>query len=97
IKTAVRSSAQLERIYKFIDDEIGAGAQIYIVYPIIEESEKLNLKPLKVGIDVPNASVMLIIDADRFGMSHLHQLRGRVGRGERKSYCILVSDKEKDR
>jgi ATP-dependent DNA helicase RecG len=146
IKTAVRASTQLERIYRFIDDEISAGAQVYIVYPIIEESEKLNLKPLKVGfeairlrfpdrriammhgrmspadkeatmqrfkageidilvsttvievgIDVPNASIMLIIDADRFGLSQLHQLRGRVGRGERKSYCILVSDKEKDR
>jgi len=146
IKTAVRASTQLERIYRFINDEIDAGAQAYIVYPIIEESEKLNLKPLKlgfeairarfpdrrvammhgrmppadkeatmqrfkageidilvsttvieVGIDVPSASIMLIIDADRFGLSQLHQLRGRVGRGERKSYCILVSDKEKER
>jgi len=146
IKTAVRASSQLDRIYSFIDDQIASGAQVYVVYPIIEESEKLNLKPLKlgfestrsrfpdhqvamlhgrmsaadkeatmqrfkageidilvsttvieVGIDVPNASIMLIIDADRFGLSQLHQLRGRVGRGGRKSYCILVSDKEKDR
>src|SRR5437016_3639293 len=145
-KTAVRASSQLERVYAFIEDEIAGGAQAYIVFPIIEESEKLNLKPLKqgfegivkrfpkrrvammhgrmpaaekeetmqrfkrhqvdilvsttvieVGIDVPNASIMLIVDADRFGLSQLHQLRGRVGRGERKSYCILVSDKEKDR
>ena len=146
IKTAVRTSAQLDRVYGFVDDEIARGAQAYFVYPLIEESEKVNLKPLKqgftamqqrfpgrrvamlhgrmssaekeetmqrfkrgevdilvsttvieVGIDVPNASIMLVLDADRFGLSQLHQLRGRVGRGERKSYCILVSDAEKDR
>jgi ATP-dependent DNA helicase RecG len=146
IKTAVRASAQLERVYDFIDEQIEAGAQVYVVYPIIEESEKLNLKPLKtgftaiesrfggrrvamlhgrmsaaekeatmqrfkageidilvsttvieVGIDVANASIMLIMDADRFGLSQLHQLRGRVGRGSRKSYCILVGDKERER
>jgi ATP-dependent DNA helicase RecG len=146
IKTAVRAPEQIERVYHFIDTEIAAGAQVYIVYPIIEESEKSNLKPLtigfeattmrfpnrrvamihgrmppaekeetmqrfkrgeidilvsttviEVGIDVANASMMLIIDADRFGLSQLHQLRGRVGRGTRQSYCVLVSDKEKDR
>ena len=146
IKTAVRTSAQAERVYRFIDEEIDTGAQAYIVYPIIEESEKLNLKPLtqgydriaqrfpnrrvamlhgrmtpgdkdatmqrfkngeidilvsttviEVGIDVPNASIMMIMDADRFGLSQLHQLRGRVGRGERKSYCILVSDGDTER
>jgi len=143
IHTAVRSSAQLERVYEFMDKEIDGGAQIYVVHPIIEESEKLNLKPLtvgvetiqkrfpkrrvammhgrmsstdkeetidrfkrgeidilvsttviEVGIDVPNASIMMIIDADRFGLSQLHQLRGRVGRGERKSYCVLVHDED---
>jgi ATP-dependent DNA helicase RecG len=146
IKTAVRSASQIERVYQFINTEIDAGAQTYIVYPIIEESEKSNLKPLtigfeatklrfpdrrvamihgrmpaaekeetmqrfkrgeidilvsttviEVGIDVANASLMLIIDADRFGLSQLHQLRGRVGRGTRQSYCVLVSDKEKER
>ncbi len=146
IKTVVRTTPQLERVYDFIDKEIAAGAQAYIVYPIIEESDKLVLKPLKqgfetvrkrfpnrrvammhgrmpaaekeetmqrfkrgevdilvsttvieVGIDVPNASLMLIVDAERFGLSQLHQLRGRVGRGERQSYCVLLSDQEKER
>jgi ATP-dependent DNA helicase RecG len=146
IKTAVRLPEQIERVYHFIESELAAGAQTYIVYPIIEESAKSNLKPLtvgfeatkqrfpnrriammhgrmppaekeetmqrfkrgeidilvsttviEVGIDVTNASLMLIIDADRFGLSQLHQLRGRVGRGTRQSYCVLVSDKEKDR
>jgi ATP-dependent DNA helicase RecG len=141
IKTAVRAAHEVDRVYDFIDGEIASGAQVYIVYPIIEESEKSNLKPLtagyeqtqkrfpnrrvammhgrmkaddkeevmqrfkngeidilvattviEVGIDVPNASLMLIVDADRFGLSQLHQLRGRVGRGERKSYCVLLHD-----
>jgi ATP-dependent DNA helicase RecG len=146
IKTAVRASSDLDRVYAFLDQELDRGAQAYVVFPIIEESEKLNVKALtigfeamnqrfakrriamlhgrmsaaekeetmqlfksgeldmlvsttviEVGIDVPNASIMLIVDADRYGLSQLHQLRGRVGRGARKSYCILVSDKEKER
>ncbi len=143
VKTVLRTASQLDRVWKFIDEEIDAGAQTYVVFPIIEESEKSNLKPLtagfeamkqrfpnrrvemlhgrmtaamkeetmarfkmgeidilvsttviEVGIDVPNASMMVILDADRFGLSQLHQLRGRVGRGERKSYCVIVCEEK---
>ena len=142
INTIHRFDSSRLKVFQFIEDEIKKGHQVYIVYPLIEESEKLDYKDLmdgyesivrrfplpdyqvsivhgkmkpeakeyemsqfvngktqimvattviEVGVDVPNASLMIIESAEKFGLSQLHQLRGRVGRGAEKSYCILMS------
>ena len=142
VQTIHATETQRGRIFSFMKEQIAAGRQIFVVYPLIKESEKMDYKNLQegyetiiqefpapqyvtavvhgkqknedkqhdmdlfasgrahilvatsvieVGVNVPNASVMIIESAERFGLSQLHQLRGRVGRGSEKSYCILMT------
>ena len=140
IVTAVRDTSKLGEVLSFLRTQLEKRRQLYVIYPLIDESDKLDVKAaaaeyerwrerlhpyrcellhgripamekqqimnrfrsgetnalvsttvLEVGVDVPNATMMLIENAERFGLAQLHQLRGRIGRGEYKSYCILLS------
>jgi ATP-dependent DNA helicase RecG len=140
IVTAVRDTSKLPEVLVFLREQLEAGRQLYVVYPLIDESEKLDVKAasaefkqwqerlrsfrcdllhgripasekqeimerfrrgetkalisttvIEVGVDIPNATMMLVENAERFGLAQLHQLRGRIGRGPHKSFCILLT------
>ena len=103
IKNCVVDTGYRERAYRFIRGEVEKGRQAYVICPMVEESEMIEAENvldyakvlvsttvIEVGVNVPNATVMMIENAERFGLAQLHQLRGRVGRGKEQSYCIMV-------